>query len=136
VNGSRSLGYTEKSQGRVTSLTSTWSEAVCFLLTRLDAAARVPLEGSAAGGRSSTERPCGRGGPRWPRPTATRTATTLENGEKATPVTYKAAGAWRGAVQRKATPVTYSKTDATVEAGSRRASSVAAASCGTRRLAP
>ena len=96
MNGSRSLGYTEKSQGRVTSLTSTWSEAVCFLVPRLAAATSVALGGSAAGRRSSTERPCGRGGPRWPRPTATRTATTLENGEKATPVTYTAAGAWRG----------------------------------------
>ena len=40
MNGSRSLGYTEKSQGRVT---SSWSEAVCFLVPRLAAAAREAL---------------------------------------------------------------------------------------------
>ena len=78
----------KKSQGRVTSLASTWSEAVCFLVVlQLDAATRVALGGSVTDGRSSAERPCaGVGGPwpRWPRPTATRTATTLENGEKAT----------------------------------------------------
>ena len=66
MNGSRSLGYTEKSQGRVT---STWSEAVCFLVPRLAAATRVALGGSVAGGgRSSTAR--GRAGVGGPRPLA------------------------------------------------------------------
>ena len=66
MNGSRSLGYTEKSQGRVT---STWSEAVCFLVPPLAAATRVALGGSVAGGgRSSTAR--GRAGVGGPRPLA------------------------------------------------------------------
>ena len=50
----------KKSQGRVTSLASTWSEAVCFLVVPpLAAGKHVALGGSVAGGgRSSTERPC------------------------------------------------------------------------------
>ena len=136
MNGSNLSVILKKSQGRVTSLASTWSEAVCFLVVPpLAAGKHVALGGSVAGGgRSSTERPC--------------VAETYgdKNGYNARKRRKSDAGyihgggsvAWRrgrGAVQRKATPVTYCKTDATVEAGSRRAPS-AMRVLAAKRLAP